>query len=222
MGISMRIAIYDLDRTITAAPTFTPFLVFAARRIAPWRTVLLPVWVAAMAGYRLGFYSRTALKRFGLRLLTGRQDAGRLAMVGRAFAESRIASPGLHAPVMEMAAQDRAAGARVIIATAAFGFYARAFAELLGFDECIATGWDGADIPGGNCYGSAKLARVGEWLEAQGLPADSAVHRFVSDSFADTPLLDRAHEAVFVTTSRQQAARAMAKGWQVLDPRVTP
>ena len=34
---AMRIAIYDLDRTLTRRATFTPFLLFAARKVASWR-----------------------------------------------------------------------------------------------------------------------------------------------------------------------------------------
>ena len=65
----MRIAIYDLDNTLTRRATFTPFLIFAARRIAPWRLALLPVWVAMMIGYRAGLYDRTTLKTGGMKLM---------------------------------------------------------------------------------------------------------------------------------------------------------
>ncbi|HLL31270.1 MAG TPA: HAD-IB family hydrolase, partial [Allosphingosinicella sp.] len=32
-----RLAIYDMDRTITRRATYTPFLIHAATRLAPWR-----------------------------------------------------------------------------------------------------------------------------------------------------------------------------------------
>ena len=31
------LAIYDMDRTITRTGTFTPFMIHAAIRLAPWR-----------------------------------------------------------------------------------------------------------------------------------------------------------------------------------------
>jgi len=33
----MKVAIYDLDKTLVRRATFTPFLLFAARRLAPLR-----------------------------------------------------------------------------------------------------------------------------------------------------------------------------------------
>ncbi|MGB3165901.1 MAG: haloacid dehalogenase-like hydrolase, partial [Alteraurantiacibacter sp.] len=142
----MRIAIYDLDRTLTAQPTFTPFLVFAARGLAPWRLALLPVWVAAMIGYRLGFYGRTALKRFGLRLMLGQHARGDLRALGASFAAHHIARSGWREDVMALLAEDREAGATLVIATAAFGFYAKAFARDLGLEHVIATEWNGRAI----------------------------------------------------------------------------
>lgn len=67
------IALYDLDRTVTVAPTFTPFLAQMALRKSVWRLLRLPVWIMAMPGCKLGLYGREALKRFGLRLLVGRE-----------------------------------------------------------------------------------------------------------------------------------------------------
>ena len=208
----MKVAIYDLDKTLVRRATFTPFLAFAARRIAPWRLVLLPVWVLMMIGYRLGLYDRTALKTAGMKLMLGRVTASQLEDVGKDFASHHLARAGWMPGVIEMVEQDRATGSRLMMATAAFEFYARAFADKLGIEHVIATRWDGETIPGGNCYGEAKRARVAEWLGGR------AAHiRFVSDSFADAPLLAMADDPVFVTNSRGKRTRAEALGWRVTD-----
>lgn len=206
----MRIAIYDLDRTLTRRPTFTPFLVFAARRLAPWRLALLPAWVVLMALYRAGLFSRTTLKRMGMHLMTGAPPLPVLERVGAEFAERRIAADGLMPGAVRLLEGDQAVGARVVLATAAFGFYAAAFARHLKIEEVVATSWNGTDIPGGNCYGAAKLARVEE------LMGGAPITRMVSDSFADAPLMDRAAEAIFVTKNARAGARARLRGW---DPR---
>ena len=117
-----------------------------------------------------------------------------------------------------MLEEDREAGATLMIATAAFGFYAAAFADRLGFSHLIATRWDGSGIPGGNCYGETKKARVLAWFAEQGIDRGVTQVRFVSDSFADAPLLDWADEPVFVTRSAREASRARARGWMVIDP----
>ena len=211
-----RVAIYDLDKTLVRRPTFTPFLIFASRTLAPWRLALLPMWVGGMAGYKLGLYDRSALKSFGMRLMLGLRGSGNLASVGQAFADHHIARTGWHSGVCKLLEEDRAAGARIVLATAAFAFYAQAFAELLGIDNVIATPWDGSDIPGGNCHGETKFARVRDWMRRQDVARTQSHIRMVSDSFADAPLLEWADEAIFVTTRKTNKRKALARGWQVI------
>lgn len=213
----MRIAVYDLDRTLTKAPTFTPFLHFAALRLAPWRLVFSPLWIVLMLLYKAKFYNRTTLKRLGMRLMTGSVSIAALEQVGEAFARKRIAGDGWMPGALRLLEEDRAEGATLVVATAAFGFYAKAFAAALGIEHLIATRWDGQSIPGGNCYGAEKLARFEAWLARQGIDRKDAQIRFVSDSFADAPLLELADEAIFVTGNAGEAARAQARGWTAMD-----
>lgn len=212
----MRIAIYDLDNTLTRRATFTPFLVFAAKRIAPWRLALLPVWVAMMIGYRAGLYDRTALKTRGMRLLLGVTDIATLEKLGRQFADRRMKNDGFMPAALALLEEDRAQGARIVVATAAFEFYARAFADHLRIDTVIGTHWDDCSIPGGNCHGETKLARVRQWAEQEGQSLEEMDLRFVSDSFADAPLLELADDPIFITASSGKRARAQARGWRVL------
>ena len=213
----MRIAIYDLDRTLTRSPTFTPFLHFAAARIAPWRLAFSPVWILLMIGYRLGLYNRTRLKRMGMKLLLGRPSLAQLEQVGAAFAARRLDNGGLMPGAVELLEHDRAQGARLVVATAAFEFYARAFARALDIHDLVATRWDGKDIPGGNCYGEEKKRRFLEWCAGEGIDPATATIRFASDSFADAPLLDMAAEPIFVTANRSEARKALARGWIPMD-----
>ena len=213
----MRIAIYDLDKTLTRRATFTPFLAFAARRTAPWRFVLLPLWVVLMLGYKTGLMDRTTLKRRGMRLMLAGVPKDRLEQIGREFAALRIADDGLMPGALRLLAEDRAAGARIAIATAAFEFYATAFADAMDIDQVIATRWDGRSIPGGNCYGTTKKARVMAWLSNEGIEPETANIRFVSDSFADAPLLDLVQNPIFVTDSQSKSVRAEARGWRAMD-----
>lgn len=209
----MKVAIYDLDKTLVRRATFTPFLVFAARRLAPVRLLLFPIWVGMMAAYRLGLCSRTRLKTSGMHLMLGGQPVDKLEKLGRDFATQHLRQCGWVDSVMALLEADRKEGAHLVIATAAFEFYARAFAEKLGISDVIATRWDGHGIPGGNCYGEKKRKRVAMWLEDK--PADRHT-RFVSDSFADAPLLQEADDPVFVTQSASKRKRAEALGWRVI------
>lgn len=213
----MQISIYDLDKTLTRRATFTPFLAFAAWRIAPLRTVLLPVWVAMMLAHKAGVMDRTALKRRGMKLMLGGASVARLEEIGREFAHQRISEDGLMPGTMRLLEEDKARGATIAIATAAFGFYAKAFADALGIEHLIATQWDGGVIPGGNCYAATKRDRVMSWLHEQGIDPASIQLRFVSDSFADAPLLDMADDPIFVTGNGAASVKAEARGWRPID-----
>lgn len=215
----MRIAIYDLDRTLIPVASFTPFLHFAAARIAPWRLLLSPVWIGLMLLYKARAFSRTKLKQMGVRLMAGSPSLARLEAVGAQFARRRIARHGWMPGTIRLLEEDRRAGAVLVIATAAFGFYARSFAEALDIHHVIATRFEAGKIKGGNCYGQQKLARFEEWMEEQRIARKDTTIRFVSDSFADAPLLDFADEAIFVTGDKRHAARAEKRGWKAMDLR---
>src|SRR5687768_11309458 len=65
------LAIYDMDRTITRTGTYTPFLIHAARRLTPWRLLLLPLALLAMLGYAAKLFDRKRLKEINQHLLLG-------------------------------------------------------------------------------------------------------------------------------------------------------
>jgi phosphatidylglycerophosphatase C len=211
----MRIAIYDLDDTLLAGSTFTPFLVFGAARLAPWRLALFPVWAALLIGHKLGAIDRTTLKRRGMRLMLGRPARARLEGVAAAFATARLQR--LYPGARRMLDQDSADGITQVIATAAYSIYASLIASGLGIEHLVASCWTEEGAAGPNCYGPEKLARVQAWLIENGIDRAHAHIRFVSDSFADAPTLDWADEAWFVTVAARKARRAEARGWRVID-----
>lgn len=211
----MRIAIYDLDGTLLSGSTFTPFLVFAAGRLAPWRLGLLPVWAGLMIAHKLGLLDRTTLKHRGMRLMLGRPRAERVVEAAGAFARARLGR--LYPGARRMLARDADEGRMQVIATAAYSLYAELIADGLGIEHLVATCWSAEGAPSPNCYGPEKLSRVEAWLAEQGIERAQAEVRFVSDSFADAPMLDWADEAWFVTANRRAAKRAEARGWRAVD-----
>ena len=46
-----RLAIYDMDRTVTFSGTYTGFLIHVSKGLAPWRLVLLPCVILLMLAY---------------------------------------------------------------------------------------------------------------------------------------------------------------------------
>jgi HAD superfamily phosphoserine phosphatase-like hydrolase len=200
-----RIALYDLDRTVTRAPTFTPFLLHMAARGGGWRLLGVPAWLLAMAGYKAGLWGRGPLKQFGLRLLVGRV-VGSPALQPRidAFVARQLARnirPGARAQI----AADRADGVACVLLTAAPEIYADALAEALGCEACIATrhhrngaGHLLAAIDGANNYGAEKVARVEAWLAAEGLARSDCHITAYTDHASDAPILNHADAGVLV------------------------
>jgi len=217
------LAIYDMDKTVTRRATFTPFLLHAARRLAPWRLLLLPAVAATGLGYALKLYDRARLKELNYRLLIGRVPPERLEPVIQSFADEQVRTnilPGARARL----AEDRAAGRRLVMATASYRLYAAAIAQRLGFDDVIGTGQaidrEGrvlARIDGANCYGAAKHDMILAWLEQEGLERDALHIRFYSDHVSDAVVHHWADEA-FATNAHQRLIDvAKAEGWEVLD-----
>lgn len=213
----MAFVIYDMDKTITRVPTFTWWLVYWARREAPWRLALLPLAGIAGIGFRLGLVSRTRLKEYAQRLLMG-DAAARASVEGHAtgFAAKVVALRLMPGAIAQLAA-DRAEGHEIVVATASFAFYARSIAAALGVEHVVATasGWDGdvlrARIAGDNCYGAAKAAMV-----AAAFPGERFVRAY-SDHGSDAALFALANEPVAVTPSRALRALAAARGWRIVD-----
>lgn len=215
------LALYDLDRTVLSRATFTPFLVFAARRHAPWRLALLPVWIGAMAAYKAGAMERGSLKQFGLRLFMGdRVDERKLAELGEAFAD-RVVPSGVAPGAARAIHADRAQGCRLVLVTAAMHFYADPIARRLGFDDVIATRHARLEEPGpcllggDNCYGEAKPRRVEALLAELAIDRADCCVKFYSDSTSDAPLLEWSDEGVLVDAGPRGRRLALERGWQV-------
>ena len=218
------LAIYDMDRTITRRATYTPFLIHAASRLAPWRLVLLPFALLSTLAYALKLIDRSRLKEVNYRLLIGgATDPVKLEPVIQSFADRQVAGnimPGARASI----AADRAAGRRIVMATASYRLYAGAIAERLGIRDVIATetrldaeGRIVARVEGSNCYGDAKLAMIQAWLEREGLTREAVHIRFYSDHVSDSVVHHWSDEPVATNAHDRLVKLAHAEGWEVLD-----
>jgi HAD superfamily phosphoserine phosphatase-like hydrolase len=215
------VSVYDLDRTLTRQPTYTALLAFMSWHLAPRRLLTAPVVILAMLGHLIGLYSRRRVKEIEHWLLLGnrvkRSDVEREA---RLFAD-RLDADGLLSGGKATIAKDKAAGRRVILATAANQFYSRELAERLGITEVIATRsvWRGdcltAAIDGENCYGVAKRDMVARYLAEQGISREDAHIRFYSDHISDLPTFDWADEQVAVNPSPALYEHSLGSNWLV-------
>jgi len=218
------LAIYDMDKTITAAPTWTRFLIAAAKARAPWRLALFPAVGVVGIGYFLKLVDRAGLKQFSQRLLLGGAlTAEEMAKVAEGFAAHEVAHGVLHGARAQIEA-DRAGGYRIVMATASHGYYAAAIARRLGIADVIATearrdaqGRILSLIEGDNCYGPVKLHRIERWMAEQAIPRGDAHVRAYSDHVSDAPMLDWADEGYAVNAHGPLRKLAAEKGWPILD-----
>lgn len=217
------LSVFDLDRTLTILPTYTPFLWFALRSRAPWRLLLLPLLLPVAILYGMKLIPRCRMKQAMHWVALGRalpeRDAARLA---DRFAEHLVAR-GLYAEGVALIETERKAGRRIVLATAAPHFYTAALARRLGIADVVATAssWQNGRltpaIVSANCYGADKRTLLEAFLERAGIARDAAHIRFYSDHASDLPMFELADEAVAVNPSAKMRSIAAARGWPVLD-----
>ncbi len=211
-------AVYDMDLTITGRASWTPFLLSYARHHAPWRLLLLPLLLVPLAAFALRLTGRAGLKSAAHRLLIGRRiPRAAIAAAAESFA-ARFAAAHERPRALAAIAADRAAGRRLVLATASARFYVEPLARRWGFDTLVATDnvWDGdlltPAIRGGNCYSVNKLRLVLATLGGRPGPV-----RACSDHASDLPLLLWADQPVAVSPQPALRRIAHARGWAIAD-----
>ncbi|KAK0336374.1 hypothetical protein LTR94_008888 [Friedmanniomyces endolithicus] len=206
--MTYRLAIYDMDRTVTFSGTYTGFLIHVAAHMAPWRLIFLPLIPFVMLAYVVKLISRQTLKETNQWLMIGgRADRAKLQPHIESYAD-----------------KDRAAGYRLVLATASYRLYVEAIARRLGFDTVIATDHVGQDLPyvrakisGENCYDTGKLRMIKAWMAAEAIDRSQAHIRAYSDHVSDAPMLEFADEAFASNPHPPLAKLAAERGWTRVD-----
>lgn len=219
-----KLAIYDMDRTITVRGTYTPFLFHMLFARAPWRLVFLPLLPFGFIGYGLKLISRKGLKTYNQRLLLGSKPSlAKLEPHIESYAD-KVMQANSYTKAIAQVEADRAEGRKLVLATASYELYVNAIATRLGFDDVIATkleideqGQVLPEIIGENCYDEAKLDRIKTFLDEQGLAREAIHIRAYSDHVSDAPMLEFADEAIATTPTPKLRALAKQRGWKIID-----
>lgn len=210
-------AVFDLDGTITRNDTYLAYL-FGYLRRRPLRAVrgwALPVAVAA---FRMGRIDNSVLKAAFLKAFLAGSTREDLARWTDAFVPSLVRSHVRRMAVDRIEAH-RAAGHRLVLASASLDLYVEPLATSLGFHAVVYTrcGWttDGRldeCLAGPNLRGGAKLQAVRALL---GDGCDGSRIVAYSDHPSDVPLLTWAGRGVAVNPDRKFAVEARALGLAV-------
>jgi len=218
------LAIYDMDRTITRTGTFTPFMIHAAVRLAPWRLIFVPLAALVMLAYVLKLIERKRLKELNQALLIGRRiRADRLAPVAESFA-AKVMRGNVRPGALQSLADNRAAGRRLVLATASSRIWVEPIAAKLGIDDIVATGairgiddYVSHKVDGENCYGPAKLRMIEAWMALERLDRDQCRIAFYSDHVSDVPVLEWSDQPVAANPHAGLREEAKRRGWTIVD-----
>ena len=162
-----RVAVFDLDETLTRHDTYRPFLLGYLRQ-HPRRVrhaARLPLQLAAVWRWP----DRRWLKERWLVACMGGEPRESVQSWASDFAR-RLLARDMRRPGLERLRAHQHAGHRVVLASASIEPYAEAIGRRLGIDDVVATAvrWDAhgclAGLEGANCRAAEKLSRVREHL----------------------------------------------------------
>lgn len=147
-GDSGRVAVFDLDGTITSRDTLLPYLAgyLRAHPGIAWRLWRLPF---SLLRYAVGLSDRGRLKSTLIRQVMGGASRTEIDAWTRHFCESmlpRLLNPGALAAIR----RHRDAGDRLVLLSASVDLYVPAIGMRLGFEETVCTGvaWSGDALDG--------------------------------------------------------------------------
>lgn len=219
-----KIAIFDLDETLTQKGTWGRFVTGAVRH-QPHKWI--PFFFASVFQqiiYMLRLGPREHVKEKMMRWTIAGRTKTELAALAKKFAQTEVNS-GLRKQSLAKIQAHKKAGDRVIIASAAVDLVVNPIADLLGIEErvCTATAFDENErlkdkLGGMNCYGPAKLTLVKQHLEASGNFDRDQVHiTMYSDSRSDLDILRWADIGVAVNPSPRLAKCIEEYGFEFQD-----
>ncbi len=211
-------AFFDLDRTLLRGAS-GPLITEALQAVGLVSERTLP---AQQAIYRVFDVVGESLPSIGLARAAAIAAKGwsfdTMREAGKAAAESL---EGLVAPYARpIIAEHKAAGRPIVLATTTPEALVRPLADLLGFDDVVATMYEHADgvltgaLAGGFVWSRGKLDAVRAWASERGVDLDESYA--YSDSIYDAPLLNAVGHPFAVNPDPRLQLFASVRRWPVL------
>lgn len=145
----MRLAIFDLDGTITRHDTLAPYALGYVMRRRPWRLLALLLLLPVLLGYAVGLVGRGGLKAAFIFITMGGCPRKALERWTATFVARLIPHSLFPQAVAAIQAHARA-GDHLVLLSASTDLYVPAIGRALGFQEVICTGvrWNGERLRG--------------------------------------------------------------------------
>lgn len=194
-----RLAIFDVDYTLTRRETQVELLRFLIRK-DPRKLAWLPNSAAAGLGFLLGLHDEKASKEQNLRLLAGISEE-ELRTLSRAFMDEAV-KPLLYRDGIRTLRRHHLDNMRIILNSASPEFYIREFERSPFIEKAIGTRFEIRDgiftgrMIGHNNKGAEKISRLQEYLDGQEIDWANSV--MYSDSLSDRPLMELTGRAFLI------------------------
>jgi HAD superfamily hydrolase (TIGR01490 family) len=220
----MRLALFDLDNTLLAGDSDYEWGQFLIDQGVLDRDEYEAQNRAYYDQYVAGTLDIHEYLGFALRPLATHEPAD-LDRWHAEFMRLRI-RPMITGAARRLVDEHLRAGELCAIITATNSFVTAPIAREFGVRHLIATepearaGRFTGRVAGAPCFREGKVARLGQWLDAQGQRlADFEQSTFYSDSHNDLPLLERVTRPVAVDPDEALAAEARRRRWAVISLR---
>ena len=218
----MNLALFDLDGTLLPGDSDHAFGEFLVRLGWADGAAFARRNDAFYADYQAGRLDIAAYIDFITAPWRDRRPGEAEAASARFMAE--VIGPMLRPEAFDLVQRHRDAGDRLVIVTATNEFVTRPIAERFGVADLIATelerdaeGRATGAIRGVPAYREGKIARVEQWLQAQGASLARCTRSvFYSDSTNDLPLLECVSDPVATNPGAALERIARERGWPVI------
>ncbi len=191
---------------------------------------MLAMWARAGVGqliYKAGAQERISVKRAMLRQSLSGKSKAELQSLADKFADEEVQT-GLRPGAVRQIEAHRAAGDRIIVASAGADLVVEAIAQRLGIETVLSTklAWSGdgdnqicaRHFGSENCYGAGKLERLRKCLETLDDFQRTSVHiTMYSDSYSDLPVMQYADKGVSVNGDKKLLKAAEIYGFETVN-----
>jgi HAD superfamily hydrolase (TIGR01490 family) len=212
-------AFFDLDKTVIASASMVAFgRRFYDAGLISRRTVLRGLWGQLVYLHLGASEEKLTRMRETVLTLTRGWDQGRVSSIVE-DALTSVVEPIIYAEALELMAEHRRAGRRIVIVSASPEEIVIPIGRLLDVDEVLASR---AQVdPGGRytgemafyAYGPFKVDAMVQLADKSGI--DLAESWAYSDSYTDLPMLEAVGHPVAVNPDRPLAKAARDREWEV-------
>ena len=209
---SVRLAIFDLDGTITRHGTLGPYVVGLLIR-RPWQLLRLALAVPALAGFLLGRLDQGELKARLLSVTLRGRTRRELESWTRRFVP-RVLARAVRADALLAIEAHRRDGDRLVLLSASPDLYVPEIAAGLGFDAAISTGilWNGDRLDGRLATPNRRGLEKTRCIEELARRHPGARIAAYANAASDLDHLARVDEPLLVCASRAARRRAAQAG----------